>query len=240
MRLYVLCGISASLATLGLATRAQALSYDYTKINLAPVANARLQNAGTSDGIWFPNIFTGNVTRNGVPFYIPTAGDNYWSSKVGLSGTKTVVIPIGKFGVVRAFTLMNTFWGSAQLLNRPSIEFFGSNGAYYKKSLQPDYDIRDYTQGAYTNVINQSSTVGAFAWTAQDTPRRLDMQKINLPSAFASETLDYIIITDKGTNNIQRSFIGGLTLYNVVPEPATMLGLVSGLGLLFVRRRKNR
>ena len=74
----------------------------------------------------------------------------------------------------------------------------------------------------------------------QGTPRRLDMQRFNLPSAFLTETLDFMVITDKGASNIQRSFIAGVTLYNVVPEPGTMIALGGGLGLLLMRRRKNR
>ena len=159
---------------------------------------------------------TGQQTFGGVPFVIPTSGANSWASRdAQITGPNPHVLDIAvrSTGVIRVFTLINTLWGSSGA-SRASLEFYGDGGEYFKKDLIGGVDIRDYNYGNYTNVVNGTTTANVFRLNAGswDQERRLDMQTIDLPTAFRTQTLVKIRLTDAGADYVQRAFLAGLTV----------------------------
>jgi len=93
-------------------------------------------------------------------------------------------------------------------------------------------DIRDWSNGAYTNTINGTSAANVFTvgLGGINNQVRLDMQTITLPAAFQSQVLTDVLfvdsraggVVDDGTmytplpNGFQRVFLTDLT---VLPNP---------------------
>lgn len=167
---------------------------------------------------------TGSLTFGGVPFTIPTGGLNYWDSE-GVGGPNPRILDIGtnRYGVSRVFTLINTMWGKT---GGPfaSLEFFGDNGGYYKKDLYGDIDIRDYNKSNWTNSINGTTTVNVF----ENATMRLDRQQIDLPAAFANQTLVRIRLSDSGAADFQRTILCGVTVESQYALAGVMAQLASG------------
>jgi hypothetical protein len=117
-------------------------------------------------------------------------------------------------------------------------------------------NIRDHYIGFYNNVIDgvTARTIADFP-QAQDTAH-LDQQIYVLPDAFASATLDSIVLTgivssyiDELTGQRIENFVEGLpfiaaatvsTELPEVPEPSTYVLLLAGLGLLGWAARRQR
>ncbi len=170
-------------------------------IGFAIAANARLQDLD-------PNFPAGNVTLGGVPFSIPATGNNYWSSAAtGGSAGRTFAMSFEQYGVTDVYTLINTFWGQPGPTSYASLQFFGSGGAYYNVNLIGNQDIRCYEQCAWTNFVSGSTTN-----VVQLGGHRLDMQHIQLPDAFKTQTLTKIRLTDDGDVDSQRTFLAGVTI----------------------------
>ena len=69
-----------------------------------------------------------------VPFNIPNTTNNIWNSRhAGGPKLKMLTVDVGLFGVTEVHTLINTSWGKTAGL--ASIEFHGSDDAYYKKNF---------------------------------------------------------------------------------------------------------
>jgi hypothetical protein len=189
---------------------------------------------------------TGNVLLGGVPFNIPDVGNNVWnSSDPWGSGVnpRTLDIQTNEYGADNVYTLINTHGGQPNSV-LSWLEFWGDGGAYYKKDLVGNVDIRDYNYDGWTNNINGTTTVNVFLVNpgVYNGESRLDMQRIDLPDQFLSQTLINIRLTDIGGNNIQRTFISGVTVATVVPEPiSSILFLIGGatlIGKKYLRRKK--
>ena len=184
-----------------------------------PVLNDRLQNREPA----YPE---GEVVLGGVPFDIPTGGNNCWWSGTTPSGLVTLVVPVHEYGVQEVHTLIQTGWG---VTGWPYawVEFVGSEGAYYRKDLYGNVDIRDWYNGAYTNSINGTTTIEVWS----NGQHRLDKQQIVLPAAFHSQVLTEITLSDDGATNFQRTYLEGVTV--VVPESAcaeVLLAKIAGAG----------
>ena len=112
-------------------------------------------------------------------------------------------------------TLINTGWGA---IGGPYayLEFFGSAGAYYKKELYGNVDIRDWNQGTSTNAINGTTTTNVFLIGTH----RIDKQAITLPPEFARQTLVKIRLVDNGADGIQRTYLQGVSV-GVGPRPGS-------------------
>jgi hypothetical protein len=177
---------------------------------LSSVANAHYQNIYINRNvIELPP--SGSVTLGGVPFVIEAEGANCWSSAIKNSGLVSIDIAIGEYGVKNVDTLMNSLWGRVGPKTR--VEFFGSNDAYYSKDLVGNSDIRDFFNNVYTNSINGTTTTRVwYSDTASGGRCRMDKQFIELPRVFEMETLDFIRISDWGSQDNHRAFITGLTL----------------------------
>ncbi|NUM35666.1 MAG: hypothetical protein HUU50_14055 [Candidatus Brocadiae bacterium] len=176
---------------------------------------------------------TGNVTFGGVPFSLGSTPMS-WNSSVaagGGAGTVNLDIQVNLFGITEVHTLISTWWGTTG--NYASLTFYGSGGTTYTKSLYGNSDIRDYLNGSYTNSINGTTTTQVWSGSIY----RIDKQTILLPTAFQSETLVSIRLSDWGNNSLQRTFLSGVAV-GYVPEPSTwMLCFFAFLGLGFLKKR---
>jgi hypothetical protein len=162
-------------------------SLTYTPIDFHAQQNLRIQGLQ-------PEMQTcpeGDVTLGGIPFSIPAGGNNAWLG----SGPSTFTIDVGVTGVTEVQTLINTIYGWAG--THAALEFFGSAGAYYRKDLVSNSDIRDHYNALWTNQINNTTTTNVFS----NGPARLDKQQIDLPGEFAGQTLQTIRVIDDGNNN---------------------------------------
>jgi PEP-CTERM motif len=210
-------------------------------IDLSPIANGSF-SSNLGGGSSFP---VGNNVFNGIPFAIPTNPGNAWfGSLAGVqSGTETVDLHPNTFGSTTAYTLLNTmFVGEpGQLLK---FTFIGSAGAIYTYFMSSNVDYRDYNNSAM-NAIGGNTTN---AWNdqvgASTAFQRLDMQTIQLPTAFRTQILTDVILTDDGAFGIQRGIWSGLTIgegpFAADPEPATIFLFASGLAVVGVWARKRR
>jgi hypothetical protein len=154
-------------------------------VDISSVANEPWTFTGPNDfliinGSTFP---TGLQNFGGVPFSIPAGPDNYWAGEAAAnfgSGTVSLTVPVGVFGVTSVFTLLNSMWGWAGPNAYLYITFSGSNGAIATVPLVGNVSVRDYNNDGNTNTINNISTVQA--WD-NGMGQRLDRQEFVLPAA---------------------------------------------------------
>lgn len=223
---------------------AGAMAELFTPIPLAGVANARLQSSWpTFTGVPYPE---GNQNWGNVPWELGNGGNNTWFSRVA-TGTnpRTVVIPVNVSEANSVYTLMGTWQGTTNQNMYVELEFTGSEGATYTTTFYGGVHIRDWFNGIYTNNVTSPNTT-ANVYSVNIGPNgtsgtsRLDMQRIDLPVEFLSQTLTSMTIRDFGADPQgtfgQRSFIYGLTVNSVpTPSSAIFLGLA---GLAAARRRR--
>lgn len=209
----------------------RAVADPFTPINLSEVANARLQGR-------HPEYPSGlGVVLGGVPFDVPSTGPNMWSAANaanGGAGIVAVTVPIGMSGVLGVHTLINTLWGVSGAPALAHLIFNFDDGTTFIKPLIGDVDIRDYYANTYTNAINGTTTIRVF-FTDTDRPNapnrhRLDKQFIDL-SDYSGKTLVSMTLRDRGDENVQRTWLAGLTVQSV-PEPSSLLLLAVGAAVV--------
>ena len=232
---------------------------------LVPIDITREANTTWST---FPNILNGNLMPTGAQTYggVQFNVGNLWSADVqanGLTGLQQVVIPINLPAVSTVYTLLNTEWGEP-LANGLflSYTFNFSDGSSYTVNLYGNQAIRDYNNYTWTNTISSSwsapqgmtdSTVQVFS---DGVGQRLDEQIINIPSSYLGLNMTSLMISDGGNHappedaflavpssdptHPQRSFLAGLSVNEstIVPEPGTIVLLLSGLGAIVLMRRR--
>ncbi|MCX5905355.1 MAG: hypothetical protein NTV89_18230 [Proteobacteria bacterium] len=122
---------------------------------------------------------------------------------------------LNAYGINKVYTLINTGGGQP---GGPYawLEFWGSQGAYFRKDLFGNVDMRDWNLDGWTNYINNTTTVNVFLVNPgiYNGETRLDMQQIDLPEEFLTQSLTEIRLTDIGGSNFQRAFIVGATVCN--------------------------
>jgi hypothetical protein len=175
---------------------------------------------------WEPQFPMGDQTFGGIPFGIPTSGNNTWHSEYAADSIPRYLdISLNIFGVHEVHTLINTWWGQEGTYN--SLEFWGSDNAYYKVDLYGNSDIRDYNNDGWTNNINGTTTTNV--WQIDNQYRRIDKQFIALPADFWDENLTSIRFSDTGAGYYTRGYLYGVTV-GAVPLPSALL--LFGTGLL--------
>ena len=235
---------AAVLVVAAFALNAPSAQAAYTTLAL-PTLNADVRTF--TDGSTYTPFFPGNWTFNDVPFVLAedaATGNTIW--QVNQDGD-ALIIPVDVFGVRSAYTLINSAFGILDALNG-TVTFNGSGGLSYSVNLVQGINIRDHFVGFYNNVID-----GTTARTIPDFPQgpdtaHLDQQIYILPDAFASATLESIVLTgsvssyvDIDTGETILNFPEGLAFIAAatvstelpgVPEPSTYLLLLAGLGAL--------
>ena len=192
--------ISASFATVGASF--------YQAVDFSSFHNERMQSdPGLIGAATFPE---GSQVLGGIPFDIPTGGNNYWNAEYATGANpRQIDIPVNRFGVSEVHTLINTFWGQAGLPSLAKLEFIGSGGAFYALDLIGNDHIRDHFNGGFINTINGTTTTEVFN---NGLGSRLDKQFITLPAAFHNEVLTTIRVIDNGANLTQRIFAAGISV----------------------------
>ncbi len=201
-------------------------------VDFSSLHNQRLQNASVA-----VNAPEGELTLGGVPFDIPVGGLNVWAAGgPNFSGGDdnntiwTLDVPVNIPAVTTVFGLMNTAWGSMGLVDM-TVEFFGSDGAFFSKDLIGNNDIRDMNT-LFNSNINGVTTIEVF----RSGRFVYDMVIFDLPIDFHDETLSSIRVTTERVIFLHSGVVSGLTV-QTVPEPTTAT-LLMGLGVLGMATRR--
>jgi len=191
---YATCAIIA-IGFIATAARAGEIPIDLSSLVNEPWTFQGPGGAGIINGSTFP---TGPQSFGGLPFNISTGTNNYWNGAAAAnfaSGSVSLTIPVGVYGVTSVFTLLNTFWGWAGPDAYLYVTFKGSTGTTETVPLVGNVRVRDYNNDGNTNTINNTSTVQVWE---NGLGQRIDRQEFILPAAFASQMLDSVTITDTG------------------------------------------
>jgi hypothetical protein len=182
-------------------------------VDISDLANLLWASPFCDNGIVAASTFpSGSQTFGGVPFAIPTAPNNYWSGALAGncgSGTVSLTIPVGVYGVGSVFTLLNTFRGESGPNAYLYVTFNGSGGEAVTVPLVGGVNVRNYNSGGFPQTINGTSTIQV--WTNGE-GQRLDRQEYVLPTEFATQTLTSVTITDTGSYDQSRAIFSGLTV----------------------------
>jgi hypothetical protein len=181
---------------------APASATSYTKLTL-PELNEDVRPA--LGGTPFIPLFPSELISNGVPFNLVVDSDG---DTVLWEGVFDITVNV--FGVTQAYTLINSGFGTFGA-NNGSVEFFGTNSAYYKVDLVQGTNIRDHFNNVFNNTIDGITAIPAFSAIGATTGQelRLDQQIYNLPSQFGSETLQTIRFTslfNNGSNDYTKYY----------------------------------
>ena len=185
----------------------------FSPIDFSGEMNFRWQNIAAMAAI--P---VGEVQLGGVPFSIPTSGNNAWHAHHDSGANPRVVeISVDVPMATEVYTLLNAFWGETSPGTFASIEFIGSDGAFYAVDLDGDDHVRDWNEATWANNIVNAVEV----WTSSSGKQHLDMQTFVLPADFHDETLQMIRIVDNGSDGVQRVGLTGLTVAatETLPHP---------------------
>jgi hypothetical protein len=241
----------------------QASGLDYVCVDFSEHQHWRMQDDDCPPEP-FPE---GSVEFGGIPFCIPEGGNNSWEAMWAAPvegdmecGTKMIDVEVNVFAALEVHTIINTRCGIPGPESYASLEFFGSGGAYYRKDLVGDDDVRDWCATFCTNSINNDTTVNVFFTNlCRVCEMRLDKQVIALPPEFHTQWLETIRVTDTGGNNdecpglpagpqYQRLRLYGITVGAVPAIPTvshwglvgmTLVLLIAGT-LIFARGRRQR
>ena len=211
----------------------------FQTVDLSGIVNVPF--SGEFGGSTFP---TGNHTYNGVPFNIANVAvagggfNNFWTgggSTTAATAAYTLTLTFNNIlNVSNVYTMINTLWGTTNTNPTPlSITFnAGNGGTSYTKDLVGNVDVRDYNN-SYLTTINGTTTTNAFTNGTQ----YLDMQNFVLPSYFTTDGLASITLTENGASGYEKAMFNALTLETSVPEPMSLVLLLSGMTTLGVARR---
>jgi hypothetical protein len=150
----------------------------------------------------------------GIPFLFSQGNPNrhVWKASVAARSSSkpvTLIIPVNRPAVSRAWFLLNTEWGQPGPHSYLSLEFTGDRGAHFVKELVGGVDVRDYHRGVYTNTINGTTTRPAYRTSDVE---MIDRVEVDLPPEFLTETLRTITLHDTGGSSFQRAILRAVTV----------------------------
>ena len=206
-----------------------------TEIDLSSLANADITTY--FDGSAYPQ-HGGPITIGGVGFNLIALNDGGTGALQTGGATNTFSINVNEAGVTSVYSIVNSAFGESGK-DVGSLTFTGSGGATYTYDFIEGQNVRDHATTSYN-----TSAPDVYATANFSGGDRLDVQKILLPSAFASQTLTTITFASgKDTGNPNgEPFLAALTTSNAsgAPEPAAWALMIIGFGGLGATLRRRR
>jgi hypothetical protein len=236
MTLHRLTTLSVALVLFGAASARASLIT--VPIDTLVNSNASAYTSGT-------NLPTGpsTLTVGDIPFDLSPFGAMSNSLGVILTtpGSSLYTIDTDIYGATTIYTLINSIYGQLGATNG-RVEFVGTGGAFASFDLIQGYNIRDYFNNVFNNVVSDPTIVTAsFSGGV-----RLDRQMFVLPTLFATETLTQIRLVGTGAGNPQgQAFLAGVTVATPpppqsVPEPSAFVTAAIGAGIVMCRGLRRR
>jgi hypothetical protein len=184
----------------------------------------------------------------GVPFSIPNASADFFAFNNSITSL-TMDVDIAHAST--AYLLLNTNWGQYDLLSG-QVKFVTVGHQTYTLDLVGGVNIRDWNEDRYTNTVS-SPTNTPTGFTAYPdmwgSYGRIDLLTVALPENFYGDTLDSITFLDYGSDGSTSEYLGapsririeGVTIATApVPEPASLLLVALGLGLIAWKARQTK
>ena len=160
---------------------------------------------------WFA---TGRPNKFALVLGIPTEQlkrFNGWASfNVDDGNPRVLEVSVALSDVVQVETLINTGYGITGPLSYAYLEFYGDDGAYYRKDLVGNADIRDWHTAPWTYTINGTTTTQVYG----NSVGWIDKQRVELPLDFRAQKLGRLRLVDNGIDGLggQRTFIDGISV----------------------------
>ncbi|PTY01377.1 hypothetical protein DB346_13195, partial [Verrucomicrobia bacterium LW23] len=166
--------------------------------------------------------YSGNTNCLNVPFDLSPNPEMWWAAGDTSPNPHVLEIDVDKWNASEVHTLITTGWGKKGPESLLYLEFLGDQGAYYRKDLVGDIDIRDYDyiSDSRSNFINGTTTRNVFHgthstytdWGFRPTDTWLDKQQIVLPPEFLTQKLKSVRVVDIGADFVQRAQFSGITV----------------------------
>jgi hypothetical protein len=165
----------------------------------------------------------GTLTVAGVTFQLATIGPNNHTAVIQGStvfdDTQTYSIPVNLFGITVVNTLINSAFGSLGT-DIGSLVFVGAGGETFTYTLTEGFNVRDHFQDGFVNSATNLAGTADFGPPDNLELDRLDMQRIVLPAAFASDTLTRIELIVSVRAGMAHPSLLQLMLLQPLPSPA--------------------
>ncbi len=176
-----------------------------SQVDLSSLVNTDLTTY-SNGGDYPPN--GGPLAVSGVPFILSTIAPNNDTAIIQGSedGAQSYTIPINAAGITTVYTLMNSAFGSCGT-TIGELDFTGAASGTYVYLLTEGVNIRDHNQSSFCNTAADLSGSASFGGGQV----RLDMQEIDLPASFATDTLQSVVFQSYGLGSSGAPFMAAMT-----------------------------
>lgn len=226
-----------------------ALADSFTELTM-PTLNTNMRtwtDGGVYDNLWptsgspNPNVM---VTAGGIPFAFaqnPSSGNTAFVGTFG--ATSMLTMTVDKTGITDVYTLINAAYSATTTGNNVgSVVLNFSGGASVTETLVSGDNVRDHYFGSFVNTTTAPNVTQAAFESNTPGTAHLDMQTWTVPTADTGRELlnvEFITTPNAGVNPVLAAATVG-TVTRSVPEPATGVLLLGGLGALLARARRRQ
>ena len=232
------------------AVSASALADSFTPLTM-PTLNTNMRtftDGSVYDNLWptsgspNPNVL---MTAGGIPFaFAQDPSGN--TAFIGTFGTtSTLTMTVDKTGITDVYTLINAAYSqttSSNTIGSVVLNFAG--GVSVTENLISGNNVRDHFFGSFVNTTTAPNVTQAAFETNTPGTAHLDMQTWSVPTADTGRELlnvEFIDMPNAGVNPVlAAATVGTVTSVTGVPEPASSVLLLGGLGALMGRFRRRQ
>jgi hypothetical protein len=237
-------------AVVASAVAASALADSFTELTM-PTLNTNMRtwtDGSVYDNLWptsgspNPNVL---MTAGGIPFAFGQASGNTAFVGGAFGTTSTLTMTVDKTGITDVYTLINAAYSqttSGNTVGSVVLNFAGDVSV--TGNLISGYNVRDHYYGEFVNTTTAPNVTQAAFETNTPGTAHLDMQTWSVPSADRGLELlnvEFITTPNMGVDPVlAAATVGTVTSVSSVPEPASGVLLLAGLGAMVARGFRRR